>query len=106
MLELAVNTVVVISGTASSNFSSVRFTYPFIDLLGDGYSTFRYETDWIVTPRPDIVNASASFGLRVTAADFRLDTLEAYALVSDPHCRGETSYNAYAQNNTGPYVLS
>ncbi|PNP59432.1 hypothetical protein THARTR1_00922 [Trichoderma harzianum] len=106
VLELAVNTNVVISGTASSNFSSIRFTYPFIDLLGNGYSAFRYETDWIVTPQPDIIDASTSFGLRVTAADFRPDTPEAYEPLSDPYCRGEASYDAYSRNSTGPYVTT
>ncbi|KKO99483.1 hypothetical protein THAR02_08422 [Trichoderma harzianum] len=104
--EIPLNTNVVISGTTSSNFSSVRFTYPFIDLLGNGYSTFRYETDWIVTPQPDIIDASTSFGLRVTVADFRSDTPAAYELVSDPYCRGETSYNGYSRNSTGPYLTS
>lgn len=82
------------------------FTYPVIDLLGDEHSTFRYETDWIVTTQPDIVDAITLFELRVTAADFRPDTPEAYELVSDPYRRGEISYDRYSQNNTGPYVTS
>ncbi|CAL8582234.1 hypothetical protein XPA_007902 [Xanthoria parietina] len=55
----------------AADFSSFRLTFPFIDLLGDGYSTFRY-TGYIYLPPSNTVaiNGSQAYGYTVLPAYF------------------------------------
>ncbi|KAI4281195.1 MAG: hypothetical protein L6R38_003886 [Xanthoria sp. 2 TBL-2021] len=54
-----------------ADFSSFRITFPFIDLLGDGYSTFRY-IGYIYLPPTNLVaiNGSQGYGYTVLPAFF------------------------------------
>ncbi|KAI4268858.1 MAG: hypothetical protein LQ337_007600, partial [Flavoplaca oasis] len=54
-----------------SDFSSFRTTFPFINLLGDGYSTFRY-TGFIYLPpsNPIAINGSQGYGYTVLPGYF------------------------------------
>ncbi|KAL8895826.1 MAG: hypothetical protein Q9192_003424, partial [Flavoplaca navasiana] len=54
-----------------SDFSSFRTTFPFIDLLGDGYSTFRY-TGFVYLPpsNPIAINGSQGYGYTVLPGYF------------------------------------
>ncbi|KAI4141057.1 MAG: hypothetical protein L6R39_005523 [Caloplaca ligustica] len=53
------------------DFSSIRFTFPFIDLLGDGYSNFRY-TGYIYlsADSPIAINGSEGYGETALPASF------------------------------------
>ncbi|KAL8755238.1 MAG: hypothetical protein Q9184_004858 [Pyrenodesmia sp. 2 TL-2023] len=56
---------------AVRDFSSIRSTFPFLDLLGDGYSNFRY-TGYIYLP-PDnipVINGTEAYGSTVLPAFF------------------------------------
>ncbi|KAL8926698.1 MAG: hypothetical protein Q9208_002772 [Pyrenodesmia sp. 3 TL-2023] len=56
---------------AVRDFSSIRFTFPFLDLLGDGYSNFRY-IGYIYLP-PDnvlVINGTEAYGSTVLPAFF------------------------------------
>ncbi|KAI4108586.1 MAG: hypothetical protein LQ339_002102 [Xanthoria mediterranea] len=55
----------------AADFSSFRITFPFIDLLGDGYSPFRY-TGYIYLPPSNLVaiNGSHAYGYTVLPAYF------------------------------------
>ncbi|KAI4177898.1 MAG: hypothetical protein LQ346_007599 [Caloplaca aetnensis] len=56
---------------AVRDFSSIRFTFPFLDLLGDGYSCFRYN-GYIYLP-PDnnlIIDGTEAYGQTVLPAFF------------------------------------
>ena len=54
-----------------ADFSSVRFTFPFIDLLGDGYSSFRY-TGFIYLPADNAfaIGGAEAYGETVLPAFF------------------------------------
>ncbi|KAL8678156.1 MAG: hypothetical protein Q9224_007140, partial [Gallowayella concinna] len=56
---------------ALADFSSFRTTFPFIDLLGDGYSTFRY-TGFIYLPpnNPGAIKGSEDYGYNVLPGYF------------------------------------
>ncbi|KAI4243694.1 MAG: hypothetical protein L6R40_003307 [Gallowayella cf. fulva] len=56
---------------AVADFSAFRTTFPFIDLLGDGYSNFRY-TGFIYLPPDNIpaINGSQGYGYTVLPAYF------------------------------------
>lgn len=53
------------------DFSSIRFTFPFIDRLGDGYSSFRY-TGYIYLPgdNPIAIKGSEAYGTTALPAFF------------------------------------
>ncbi|KAI4120945.1 MAG: hypothetical protein LQ338_006654 [Usnochroma carphineum] len=53
------------------DFSSIRVTFPFIDLLGDGYSNFRYTGYIYLSPdNPIAINGSERYGDIVLPAFF------------------------------------
>ncbi|MCJ1284784.1 hypothetical protein MMC26_004120 [Xylographa opegraphella] len=45
-----------------ADFSRVVLSFPFIDLLGDGYSNFRYEKYVLITPNPVAMVGAAAYG--------------------------------------------
>ncbi|KAL8713741.1 MAG: hypothetical protein Q9220_002267 [cf. Caloplaca sp. 1 TL-2023] len=86
----------------AADFSAFRTTFPFIDLLGDGYSNFRY-TGNIYLPPSNVVaiNGSKAYGYDVLPAYF--DPPDApYAFA--PHSKRHTTYfNVYTNNTTHPH---
>ena len=54
-----------------ADFSNFRITFPFIDLLGDGYSSFRY-TGFVYLPADNaiVIGAAAAYGITALPAFF------------------------------------
>lgn len=80
-----------------SDFSSLRLTFPFIDLLGDGYSNFRY-TGYIYLPasNPTVITGSEAYGDIAIPAFF--DPPD--APYKSTHDRKRISFAVYAGNST------
>ncbi|MCJ1394046.1 hypothetical protein MMC18_006924 [Xylographa bjoerkii] len=50
------------NGITIPDFSRVVLSFPFVDLLGDGYSSFRYEKYILITPNPVAMAGAAVYG--------------------------------------------
>ncbi|KAG9035617.1 hypothetical protein FRB95_011023 [Tulasnella sp. JGI-2019a] len=115
---------VQISGIGSPDFTSVQFNFPFIDLLGDGYSTFRYMPTLIISNNPVAIAGVALYGPDVIVANFDPPSDPyAYAPASQSPAPGAIYFNAtspldqddryvsaifapLASGDDGPYPLS
>lgn len=57
--------------TALADFSSLKVTFPFIDLLGDGYSNFRYTSYIYLSPSiPQATHGTEAYGITTRPAFF------------------------------------
>ncbi|KAH6691412.1 hypothetical protein F5X68DRAFT_252378 [Plectosphaerella plurivora] len=68
------------------DFSRVGFEFPFLDLLGDGFSSFKWAPEQMITAsNPDAISGSREYGTVVYPSTF------------EPEC------NAYARDGDGTY---
>ncbi|KAK4223592.1 hypothetical protein QBC38DRAFT_372841 [Podospora fimiseda] len=66
-------------GITIDDFSRVGFEFPFLDLLGDGYSSFRWAPSQLITATNDIaLEGSRAYGTIVTSAEYE-PTCNAYS---------------------------
>lgn len=84
----------------AADFSSFRITFPFIDLLGDGYSTFRY-TGYIYLPPTNLLAINGSQGYGYTVLPGYFDPPDApYKFAS--HNGRNRLFNVYEQTPSPP----
>ncbi|KAL8997217.1 MAG: hypothetical protein Q9188_006382, partial [Gyalolechia gomerana] len=87
------------NSVALADFSSLRLTFPFVDLLGDGYSNFRY-TSYIYLPSsiPAAIRGAEAYGITVIPAFF--DPPDApYTLT--PNSKGKVfSFEVYSNTSS------
>ena len=57
-------------GLQAPDFTSAQFRFPFIDLLGDGYSTFSYIPDVLVSENPIAIAGAKAYEENVIPATF------------------------------------
>ncbi|KAK3325965.1 hypothetical protein B0H66DRAFT_144501 [Apodospora peruviana] len=59
-------------GITLDDFSRVGFEFPFLDLLGDGYSSFRWAPEQLITETNTIaVEGSRAYGTKVSPAEYK-----------------------------------
>ena len=58
------------AGLRIPDFSLAQFRFPFIDLLGDGYSTFSYVPSLLISANPVAIAGSAAYGGETIPATF------------------------------------
>lgn len=76
------------------DFTSVRINFPFIDVLHDGYSTFRYAPLNFLDPLAIVaVLGSALYGTQVVPSRFDPENGDSYAFV--PGSTAEIYFDAY-----------
>ncbi|EKD15513.1 hypothetical protein MBM_06141 [Drepanopeziza brunnea f. sp. 'multigermtubi' MB_m1] len=102
-------------GVASLNFAlddfqSVHVFFPFVDLLGDGYSSFNYNKYLLLTYSNVLAIAGAGTDGTIPVPSTFKPNLEAYAYSSSQSYPGEISFDAYttafATNATSPSHLT
>ncbi|KAK3996600.1 hypothetical protein QBC44DRAFT_135669 [Cladorrhinum sp. PSN332] len=70
-------------GITIDDFSRVGFEFPFLDLLGDGYSSFRWAPAQLISASNDIaVDGSRAYGTIVTPAEYE-PLCNAYSALSN-----------------------
>jgi len=79
------------------DFQTVHVSYPFVDLLGDGYSSFSFQEFLIMSAdNPLAIAGVEAYTTKAVPSTFR-PNLQAYAFT--PHGKhGEIFYDAYAVN--------
>ena len=70
VLETTIDHDVQSLGIRIPDFSSARFSFPFVDLLGDGYSNFRYSPSTILSVNPVADAGAAAYGQSVVLSTF------------------------------------
>ncbi|KAH8676804.1 hypothetical protein BGZ60DRAFT_403461 [Tricladium varicosporioides] len=88
------------------DFQSLHIEYPFIDLLGDGYSCFLYaHHQFLTATAPLVIGGAAVYGTTVIPASFD-PALEAYAYVksSSGRKKEEIYFDTYTNSSTCPAV--
>jgi hypothetical protein len=78
----------------NKRIQSVRFSFPFIDRLGDGYSNFRYSPVIYLAPDPITVGGAVAIGQKAITSSFD-PPCAGYAFVSDKkkEHRGEDKHD-------------
>lgn len=70
VLETTIDHDVQSSGIRIPDFSSAHFSFPFVDLLGDGYSNFRYSPGIILSNNPVAISGAAAYGEQIVPSTF------------------------------------
>ena len=87
-----------------SNVQSSQFRFPFIDVLGDGYSTFSYIPTIFVSD--NVIAVAGTEAYATTAIVSRFNPLhDPYAVVPG-HKRRGIYFDVFRLNATGPAVLN
>jgi hypothetical protein len=75
---------------------SIHIQFPFVDLLGDGYSSFAWENNLLLTSTNQVaIDATATYGQTPVPATF-IPLLEAYEYAKSAESRSrEISFEAY-----------
>ncbi|MCJ1401129.1 hypothetical protein MMC11_004341 [Xylographa trunciseda] len=80
------------NGITIPDFSRAVLSFPFVDLLGDGYSNFRYGKYVLVTPNPVAMAGAAAYGDIPVPSTFE-PPCDGYAFV--PGSNENVLFNAY-----------
>ncbi|MCJ1382166.1 hypothetical protein MMC17_005278 [Xylographa soralifera] len=80
------------NGITIPDFSRVVLSFPFVDLLGDGYSNFRYEKYILITANPVAMAGAAAYGEIPVPSTFE-PPCDGYAFV--PGSNKDVFFNAY-----------
>ncbi|KAI9709006.1 MAG: hypothetical protein M1812_007819 [Candelaria pacifica] len=99
VLELGVDHDVRAGSINVPDFSSVRVTFPFIDLSGDGKSNYRYTPAIFLPPIPLIVAGAEAYGEKAIQSTFD-PPCDAYKLVPvGGRTSGQYSFAATSTDN-------
>jgi hypothetical protein len=91
-------------------FQSIHISYPFVDILGDGYSSFTYNQYLLITGTHTVaLEGAAADGTTAVPASFD-PNLETYAYVpcnEKPRSKDEIYLNAFTNlSSTTPAVTT
>lgn len=91
-------------GVSIPDFSSSQFRFPFIDLLGDNYSTFSYIPTLFISDNAIAVAGSEAYAEDAIASTFN-PPHDPYAFVPGDRS-GSVYFDVFRVNSSGPAVLN
>ncbi|RDL34585.1 uncharacterized protein BP5553_07713 [Venustampulla echinocandica] len=98
----------LLPGFPANSYPSFHISYPFVDLLGDGYSSFQYQEYLFVTStNPYAISGTEAYGTIPVPATFNPPD-KAYAFTCpDPRKnKGDIFFDAYVPGNSQPVVTT